>query len=53
VVFVPCLVMYFLYMFINKKLRSYTGDCCGAVFLLIEHSIYLTIIVLTSLLQTS
>lgn len=53
VVFVPCLVMYFLYMFINKKLRSYTGDCCGAVFLLIELSIYLTIIVLTSLLQTS
>ena len=42
-IFVPCLVMYFLYLFINRRLHGYTGDCCGAMFLLIELSFYLTI----------
>jgi adenosylcobinamide-GDP ribazoletransferase len=46
ILFVPCLVMYFLYRFIWSKLRGYTGDCCGALFLLIELSIYLTISIL-------
>ena len=41
-IFVPCLVMYFLYMLIWRKLRGYTGDCCGAVCLLVELSVYLT-----------
>ena len=39
--FVPCVVMYFLYLFVWHRLRGYTGDCCGAFFLLIELSIYL------------
>ncbi len=39
--FTPCLVMYFLYLFVWRRLRGYTGDCCGAFFLLIELSIYL------------
>ncbi|MDE5782703.1 MAG: adenosylcobinamide-GDP ribazoletransferase [Prevotella sp.] len=39
--FVPCLTMYFLYMFVWRRLRGYTGDCCGAFFLLIELSFYL------------
>ena len=42
IVFIPCLVMYFLYLLIWKKLRGYTGDCCGAMCLLIELSIYLS-----------
>jgi adenosylcobinamide-GDP ribazoletransferase len=43
VVFVPCLVMYFLYLKIWNTLRGYTGDCCGALFLLVELSAYLMI----------
>ena len=41
--FVPCLTMYFLYLFVWHRLRGYTGDCCGAFFLLIELSIYLMV----------
>ena len=40
-IFIPAVVMYMLYMFIWSKLRGYTGDCCGAVCLLVELSIYL------------
>ena len=36
VVFAPCLVFYFLYLLIWRRLRGYTGDCCGAVCLLTE-----------------
>ena len=46
ILFVPCLVMYVLYRIIWSKLRGYTGDCCGALFLLIELSLYLTMSVL-------
>ena len=42
-VFMPCIVMYFLYLFIWKRLRGYTGDCCGALFLLTELSVYLAV----------
>ena len=40
-IFLPAVVMYMLYLFIWSKLRGYTGDCCGAVCLLVELSIYL------------
>ena len=40
--YVPALVMYFLYRYIWRRLRGYTGDCCGALFQLIELSFYLT-----------
>ena len=43
-IFVPCLVMYFLYRLIWSRLRGYTGDCCGAVCLLVELSFYLSLI---------
>jgi adenosylcobinamide-GDP ribazoletransferase len=43
VVFIPCIVMYFLYLLIWNKLRGYTGDCCGAVCLLVELTVYLVI----------
>ena len=42
-VFTPCIVMYFLYLMIWNKLKRYTGDCCGALFLLVELSIYITV----------
>lgn len=43
VMVVPCLVMCFLYFLIKRKIGGYTGDCCGAVCLLVELSIYLVI----------
>ena len=44
-VFVPCIVMYFLYLKIWHTLRGYTGDCCGALFLILELTIYLTAVI--------
>ncbi|MGP1626322.1 adenosylcobinamide-GDP ribazoletransferase [Prevotella koreensis] len=41
-IFVPCIVMYFLYYMMLRKIKGYTGDCCGALFLMIELSFYLT-----------
>jgi adenosylcobinamide-GDP ribazoletransferase len=40
-IIIPILVMSFLSLFIWKRLRGYTGDCCGALFLLTELSGYL------------
>ena len=45
IVFTPCLVMYFLYLLIWHRLRGYTGDCCGAVCLLVELAVYLVVCV--------
>lgn len=42
-IFVPCLVMYILYLIIWKRIKGYTGDCCGAIFLLVELSFILTV----------
>ncbi len=42
IIFVPCLVMYLFYLFLNRRIQGYTGDCCGALFLLVELSFYLT-----------
>ena len=44
-IFPPCLVMYFLYLLIWRRLRGYTGDCCGAVCLLVELAFYLSLVV--------
>jgi adenosylcobinamide-GDP ribazoletransferase len=43
IIFIPCLVMYFLYLLIWNRLRGYTGDCCGAVCLLVELTVYLVV----------
>ena len=43
IVFAPCLLMYFLYLFIWKRIKGYTGDCCGALFLLSELAVYLSV----------
>ena len=42
-IFIPCLVMYLLYLLIWNRLRGYTGDCCGAVCLLVELTVYLVV----------
>ena len=43
IILIPFLVMYFLYMMIWRKIHGYTGDCCGAVCLLVELSVYLVV----------
>ena len=44
VIFMPSLVMYFLYRLIWGRLRGYTGDCCGAVCLLTELATLIAIV---------
>ena len=44
-IFISALVMYFLYLLIWRRLHGYTGDCCGAVCLMVELSVYLTLMV--------
>lgn len=46
IIFVPCLVMLLLCLLIWKRLRGYTGDCCGAVCLLIELAVCLVVCIL-------
>ena len=43
IIFLPCLVMYLLYLLIWHRLRGYTGDCCGAVCLLVELAVCLVV----------
>lgn len=43
-IFIPCIVMYFLYLFIRKRIGGYTGDCCGAICLLVELTFYLNLL---------
>lgn len=40
----PVIVWYLLTSFLKKKIGGYTGDCCGALFLLCELSFYLAIV---------
>lgn len=42
----PLIVFYGLTSFMKKKIQGYTGDCCGATFLLCELSFYLGIAVI-------
>ena len=39
---VPLLTELLLMLWMRRRLGGYTGDCCGATFLLCEASIYLT-----------
>ena len=43
-VFAPCITMYVLYLLIWKRIKGYTGDCCGAIFLMTELSFYFCIL---------
>ena len=42
-IFIPALVFYLLYLLIWRKIQGYTGDCCGAVCLLVELAVYLVV----------
>ena len=48
IIFLPCLVMYFLYLVIWRRLHGYTGDCCGAACLLVELTVYLVVCALVT-----
>ena len=41
----PCVVLFSLYVLLARRLKGYTGDCCGAAFLLVELSIYLGLVI--------
>jgi len=41
IIFVPCLVMYFIYYLIFKKLRGYTEECCATIATMVELSFYI------------
>lgn len=41
-----CLVLTFLVRLMKRRLQGYTGDCCGATFLLCELTFYLSCIIL-------
>ncbi len=54
IVFAPCFAMYLVYLLIWRTLRGYTGDCCGAMFLLVELSVYLAVVyTATNTMQTA
>lgn len=47
----PVLVWYLLTSLMKKKLQGYTGDCCGATFLLCELSFYLVAVAVYTLIR--
>lgn len=46
-ILLPILVFLLLTTLMKRKIGGYTGDCCGALFLLCELSVYLSIVGLT------
>lgn len=46
---IPILTFLLIYRLLKKRLQGYTGDCCGAVFLLCELSFYFSITLLWNL----
>jgi len=42
-ILLPCLTMFLLSRLLWSRLRGYTGDCCGALFLLVELVAYLSV----------
>ena len=46
---VPPVIWFLLTSYMKKKIQGYTGDCCGATFLLTELSFYLTIVILANI----
>lgn len=43
----PLLTFAWLYRLMKRRLQGYTGDCCGAAFLLCELSFYLSAVILS------
>jgi adenosylcobinamide-GDP ribazoletransferase len=46
---VPLAVELFLALWMKSRIGGYTGDCCGATFLLSEASMFLTFLIITPL----
>lgn len=46
----PIITWYLLTSFMKRKIQGYTGDCCGATFLLCELSFYLGIVIIYTVL---
>jgi len=46
----PVFVFLFLILIMKRKIKGYTGDCCGAAFLLCEASFYLGVVLLLNIL---
>lgn len=46
IIFIPCIMMFYLSSLMRRKIQGYTGDCCGAMFLLCELSYYITILLM-------
>lgn len=46
----PIVVFCFLVYLMRKKIQGYTGDCCGAMFLLCEISFYLGVVMFNKIL---
>lgn len=46
----PLVIFTFLIYLMRKKIEGYTGDCCGAMFLLCELSFYLGVVIFTKIL---
>lgn len=44
-IILPLITFVGLVMLMKKKIEGYTGDCCGAIFLLCELSLYLGIVI--------
>ena len=42
---VPLALMVLLMLLMRRRLQGYTGDCCGATFLLCELSLYLSVVI--------
>lgn len=47
----PLITWYMLTSYMKKKIQGYTGDCCGATFLLCEISFYLGIAAIYTLIK--
>ncbi|MGL5262736.1 MAG: adenosylcobinamide-GDP ribazoletransferase, partial [Bacteroides sp.] len=45
----PILVFILIWRLLKRRIQGYTGDCCGAIFLLCELTFYLSLLTLTSL----
>jgi len=46
----PLITLLFLASLMKKKINGYTGDCCGALFLLCELSFYIGIVIMIGLI---
>lgn len=44
----PVLLFYFLTLFMKRKIGGYTGDCCGALFLLCEITFYFAVVIINN-----